>query len=153
MTEAALYEATGINGTLRLWRDRVVIAKKGWPYGTKSEKTVPLKSIGALQWKDPAMTSGFLQIAYSGASESKGGVFDAAKDENTIMFLKKNVPEFRVIHDTIRQLQNAPVSSVAAPAILSGSLSDELEKLVSLRDRGVLTDDEFQHQKRKLLGS
>jgi hypothetical protein len=32
------------------------------------------------------------------------------------------------------------------------SLSDELAKLSILRDKGVLTDAEFENQKRKLLG-
>jgi hypothetical protein len=33
------------------------------------------------------------------------------------------------------------------------STADELEKLASLRQQGILTDEEFQAQKRKVLGS
>ncbi len=56
----------------------------------------------------------------------------------------------------------APLEAVAAglPAALelaqapsSGSLADELEKLDALRQRGILTDAEFDAQKRALLGS
>ena len=153
MTDEPMFEAQGVNGAMRLWRDRLVIVKKGWPYGTKSEKTVPLRSITAVQWKDPGLTSGFLQVAYGGATESKGGVFDAAKDENTVMFVKANAAAFRSIHDTIQQLQRAgeaPETEVRHPPV--ASISDELEKLAGLRDRGILTDEEFQQQKRKLLG-
>lgn len=58
--------------------------------GSKGEKSIPIKSITAIQIKEPRLTTGYIQFAYSGASESKGGVLDAVKDENTITFLKKN---------------------------------------------------------------
>jgi hypothetical protein len=32
------------------------------------------------------------------------------------------------------------------------SAADELEKFAALRDRGILTDEEFQHKKRAILG-
>lgn len=42
------------------------------------------------------------------------------------------------------------VQSVAGEA--RGSVADELEKLAGLRDRGVITDEEFNRQKAKLVG-
>lgn len=38
-----------------------------------------------------------------------------------------------------------------AAARSNGSVADELEKLASLRDRGVITDDEFNRQKERLV--
>ncbi|HEY6317823.1 MAG TPA: SHOCT domain-containing protein [Acidimicrobiia bacterium] len=47
-----------------------------------------------------------------------------------------------------------PASAAAPPSTDQGSsLASELEKLASLRDRGALTDAEFQAQKAKLLGT
>lgn len=150
--ETPLFEAHGITGSLLAWRDRIVIRKKGWPYGTKSDKSVPIRSIGAVQYKAPGLTSGFLQIAYSGAQESKGGVFNAASDENTVMFIKKSAPAFVEIRDFIQaqlSIAHAPAPAQVAPA---SSLADELTKLASLRDQGILTEDEFSAQKARLLG-
>jgi len=54
-----------------------------------------------------------------------------------------------------RWIQGGPAAqpgSAAAPPD-SSSVASELEKLASLRDRGTLTDAEFQAQKAKLLGT
>jgi hypothetical protein len=153
MTDEPLYQAHGITGSILCWRDRVVIRKKGWPYGTKSDKSIPIRSIGAVQFKVPSMTSGFLQIAYSGSSESKGGVFNAAQDENTVMFVKKDLHAFQTVKGFIEFQQNK-LNEPSAPAAAAApaSLADELTKLATLRDQGILTPDEFDAQKARLLG-
>ena len=46
--------------------------------------------------------------------------------------------------------EQEPQTSPASP--MSSELIDELEKLADLHDRGILTDEEFQSQKDKLLG-
>ncbi|HEY6251879.1 MAG TPA: SHOCT domain-containing protein [Candidatus Angelobacter sp.] len=45
----------------------------------------------------------------------------------------------------------APVRSTAPPATVRGNIADELAKLANLRDRGALTDSEFNAAKKKLL--
>ena len=45
----------------------------------------------------------------------------------------------------------AAAPQAAATVALAGSVADELEKLASLRNAGILTDDEFNTQKSKLL--
>ena len=37
------------------------------------------------------------------------------------------------------------------PSSNSTSIADELEKLANLRDRGIITDEEFESQKKKLM--
>lgn len=140
--------ASGVTGSMELHADRLVIRKKGWPYGTKHEKAVPLRSIGAVQWKEPGLTNGYLQVAYSGSSEKKGGgsAFDAVKDENTVVFTKKDAPAFRAIMERLQAASVAPAGG--APSL---SVAEQLEKLAGLRDRGILSDDEFAAEKAKLL--
>ncbi len=50
--------------------------------------------------------------------------------------------------------QPRAVPVVAAPSVPVGAAdaADQLDRLADLRDRGVLTDDEFQREKDKLLG-
>lgn len=45
-----------------------------------------------------------------------------------------------------------PPSQEASPAAAAPSVGDKLRELASLRDEGLLTEDEFQSQKAKLLG-
>jgi hypothetical protein len=47
--------------------------------------------------------------------------------------------------------RGAPDAPASSPA--SASTTGELERLAELRDRGVLTEAEFQTQKKKILGS
>lgn len=148
--ETPIFEAHGITGSMLCWRDRLVIRKKGWPYGVKSDKTIPLRSIGALQYKAPGLTSGFLQVAYGGSQESKGGTFNAAGDENTVVFVKKDAQAFIQIRDFIQQ-QTAQPATAPVPATAQRSVADELAKLAQLRDQGILTSDEFDAQKARLL--
>jgi len=50
--------------------------------------------------------------------------------------------------------QPRPVPASAADAAIGADVvADQLERLADLHDRGILTDDEFQREKDKLLGS
>lgn len=51
-----------------------------------------------------------------------------------------------------REIQLEQIKAIAKPAEPT-SMASELEKLAGLRDRGVLTDAEFQQQKEKLLSA
>ena len=46
----------------------------------------------------------------------------------------------------------APVPATTAAPAGAADVADQLDRLADLRDRGVLTDDEFQREKDKLLG-
>lgn len=49
--------------------------------------------------------------------------------------------------------QAAPAPVAAAPAAAAPSMIDQLTQLGELRDKGVLTADEFEREKQKLLAS
>src|SRR5690554_6805155 len=92
--------------------------------GSKGEKSIPIKSITAIQIKPPRFTTGYIQFAYSGASESKGGIMDAVKDENTITFSsKKELKQAEELKALIESLQNENSQPVA-----QSSGADELLK-------------------------
>lgn len=76
-----------------LFSDKITLIHKGVinfvNQGIKKEKIIPLKSITSIQLKKPGMTNGYIQFDILGGIESKSGVFNATKDENTVMFSKK----------------------------------------------------------------
>jgi len=116
--------------------------------GSKGEKSIPIKNIAAIQIKQPRVTAGYIQFAYSGASESKGGILDAARDENTITFSsKKELAQAKEIKELIETLQ----SEDSQPATQSSD-ADELVKYKQLLDDGILTQDEFDAKKKQILG-
>lgn len=119
-------------------------------HGLKGEKRIPISSISSVQFKKPgAMTNGYIQFSLSGGRESGRGLMDATKDENSVMFTSAQVKSFEAIRDFIEErLGGGQAPQQAA----TPDLADQLTKLANLRDQGILTDDEFQAQKAKLLG-
>ena len=93
-------------GQIDLYENRIDIKRKGFMafdlHGFDGTKTIFLKSITSIQFKEAgAMTAGFIQFTFSGGDESKKGLFDATKDENTVMFQAKEQADFEKIRDYI----------------------------------------------------
>jgi hypothetical protein len=102
------FEVKGVNGQLRVTPHTVTIARKGalgfLTGGHRGEKEIRLDQISAVQFKAAGWaTNGYIQFAFMGGSESKGGALDAAKDENAVMFSRKQEAEFRRAKELIDQ--------------------------------------------------
>ncbi|CAB4884722.1 unannotated protein [freshwater metagenome] len=57
-----------------------------------------------------------------------------------------------IIHEAIEEYRNQNRSGGGALAGQAGDLTEQLERLEGLRDRGSITQDEFEAQKRRMLG-
>jgi len=74
-------------------------------------------------------------------------------------FYRKAIQEARHWHGLIEvlirraDLEDKATNTNDAPRLPSGSVADELKKLAELRDAGVLSIEEFQQQKARLLGA
>jgi len=151
----------GVQGSIELLEDFLVISRKGLgaalSHGLKGDKRIPYSSISAVQLKKAGLTRGYIQFTIIGGNESRGGVFAAASDENTVLFtsaqqagmLDVQAEVERRLIASRRPVAAAPTAPVPAPAPVS--VAEELGKLGDLRDRGVLTEEEFTLMKRKLL--
>lgn len=150
-------KGTGVIGVMEVYEDKLTINPKGFigflAKGIKGTKIIPYSSITAIQFKEAGTVfNGYLQFTIPGGNESTGGVFSAATDENSIMFAgKKN----NALAIQIKEYIEAKVQELRAPRATQSqattSLSDELEKLASLRDSGILSEQEFQSAKNRLI--
>jgi len=144
----------GHNGQVEIFEDRIVISRKGalgfLTQGLKGDKAIPFSSITAIQYRDAgAFANGFIQFTVKGGIENQGGIMAAGSDENTVMFRQgKRAEEFA----KLRNMVQAKIMLDAKPNPPTNSAADELEKFAALRDRGVLTEQEFQQKKRAILG-
>jgi hypothetical protein len=151
----------GSGAILTVHKNKIVISRHGilsfLTQGSKGDKEIYIKNITAIQLKKPGFTKGFIQFSLSGETASKGGSFDAVKDENSIMladatqynsFLnaKKLIEEY--IEDITNPKKNEPQQIIPK----EDTELDQIERLHNLKERGILTDEEFIHQKRKILG-
>ena len=118
--------------------------------GIKGSKTIPFASITAIQYKKPGITSGYLQFTLAGGVESRGGIMDATKDENTFLFLAKHKKQVHQIKEYIES-QMAKLQKTANAPQPTSSMADELLKLAELKNKGILTEEEFLNAKAQLL--
>jgi len=146
----------GVNDLLEVYEDKVAITPQGargfLSKGIKGTKFIPFYSITATQFKKCGLTAGYLQFTISGGAESKGGVFSAASDENSFMFVggeKGNNEAIRIKNFIEGQITKARTHQPVQAS--SRSLADELSTLADLRSRGLLTDEEFIAAKAKLI--
>lgn len=92
------------------------------------------------------MTAGYLQLTLSGGSEAKGGLLQSTRDENSVNFHARKNKTFLEAKDKIesRIMKHSKGTDTISEA-------DELEKLASLKDKGIITPDEFEAKKKKIL--
>lgn len=143
----------GRSGTLVLTETGVIIKRVGGLLSghTAGEKNIPYKSITAVQFKKAGITVGFIQFTLQGGIESKGGAFEAVKDENTVTFAnEEKTKEFEQAKNIIEQRISIASGATGSVSNSSNDL-EQLEKLASLRDKGILSEEEFQAKKKKIL--
>jgi hypothetical protein len=83
--------AHGHNGQLELTESVVRIKRKGalafLTQGLKGDKEILISHISSIQFKKATIwTNGYIQFAFIGGQEAKGGLFQGTQDENTVMF-------------------------------------------------------------------
>ncbi|MFD5204848.1 DUF4429 domain-containing protein [Streptomyces sp. NPDC058375] len=153
-------EVSGQGGQITFDGQYVTISRKGFLARAtlgKGEKRLHISQISAIQWKPAGpLVNGFIQFTVPGGNELRGKLgsqtSNAAKDENSVIFTKKQMPEFQKLRaelDAAIAAQHGAQQTGPAP---SASLADELAKLANLRDQGILSPAEFEQQKARLLG-
>lgn len=117
--------------------------------GLVGTKKICLDNVTAVQYKEPGLTTGYLQIVLMGSQEVKGGVFKSVKDENTILFNKKEKNEILEIKDYIENYIYG--KNKKQDNIQNISVADELLKFKQLLDMGAITQEEFDAKKNEII--
>ena len=145
-----------MNGELEVYDTKIIIRRKGggsfFAQGLKGEKSIAISSISSLQFKGVHIIPrfGFIQFAFMGGKECHGGVYASQFDENSVCFYRKQQPLFEEAKRIIEELMNKESGSVTVETNMSQA--DEIEKFAALRDKGIITEEEFNQKKDKILG-
>lgn len=153
-------EANGKTGQVQFDGQYVTITRNGFLARSvvgKGEKRLHVAQIAAVQWKPAgAVVNGFIQFTLPGGNERRSSFGSqtntAARDENSVVFTKKQQPQFEALRaalDAAIAQQHVPTAVATVPS--AGSLADELAKLGALVQSGALTEDEFRQAKARLL--
>lgn len=116
--------------------------------GLNGEKVFDIHNISAVQYKAPKFTTGYVQIILIGSYDARNGVFGAVKDENSILFTKKDIDLALELKDYIEK----SISNRSGREE-NGTISDldQIKKLKELLDMGAITQKEFNEKKQQLL--
>lgn len=141
--------------TLELRGDTVTITKRGLANalasGMNGARTIQISSITAVQMKPAGMfTPGYILFSYAGSKPFMGGVWEATQDPDTFLFgkdLTGEVAEFKAQVEKKMRESKQPASANNS----SGTLTDELRKLSEFKQQGILSQEEFEAAKKKLL--
>lgn len=141
-------KATGVNGTVTLYDDRLEISREGIgmlhkvQHGFKGDKEIPYESITSIQLRKPSsVTRGYIQFGQSGFSESDDGLLDATSDENTVLFDKDSLDEFNELRAKIRKLKKGDVEES------TGTMDGAMEKLRERYADGEIDEEEYNKRK------
>jgi hypothetical protein len=153
-----IIEVAGQGGQVSFDGQFVTIHRKGFLARTnvgKGEKRIPTSSIMAVQWKPAGpIINGFIQFTVPGGNErrSKFGsqTTDAAHDENSVVFTRKQMPEF----EKLRAVVEGAIAQrgMPAPSAAPVDAADQIARLAQLHQSGALSDEEFTSAKARLLG-
>ena len=149
--------AKGINGQVTVDGDWLTIHRKGLGRlgHSKGDRRIPLAQITAVQMRPAGpLINGFLRVTIPGAPVARGGLGNAEKDENAVIFRKSHQAEFDQVRAAIEAYiarQHAPRPSPSS-ASRPGGVAAELAQLAELHQAGVLTDGEFEAAKARALG-
>ena len=145
-----IYRAEGIGDVLELFEHKITIKRTGLgnflTKGMQGDKDIFLNQLTSIQFKKAgAFVSGYLKFGVLGGVEGKRGILEAAGDENTVMFTARDEPAFEKIRAELEKKlgERAVGTSVGS--------YDDLEKLAALRDRGIITEEEFTAKKKQSL--
>jgi len=162
LTGVVLMQAEGVDGQLLLLEDGIRVKRRDkadyQARGLKGDKVIPYSQISSIEFKRAGMLSyGYIQFLLLGEPKPKEGISNTTTDENTVMFRPSQQPAFDSLKTTLEtKLASAKMiatkTTVRKFAPQSLAYIEELEQLASLKDRGIITEEEFASKKRQILG-
>jgi Domain of unknown function (DUF4429) len=153
----AMIEASGMNGRLRIDGEALIIDhKRGLltviGMGIQGERRILLRNITSVQLaKANIITNGYIRFTFHGGSDRPYGITEAGSDPNCVIFAwsaNRQFESFKIAIEKAISAERERNSNLSR-----GSIADEIEKLLRLRDRGIISEQEFQDQKSRLLAA
>ena len=150
----ALMEATGINGRVLLFKDVVRIKRIGvgnvLSGASKIEKDILISQIVSIQFKKAGLlNNGYIEfiLLHNHERHDKNSEYEIY--DSIVTFRPGQQRAFEAFREALEAKLTGGLNK--APSVAATDL-DELDKLASLRDRRVITEDEFNRKKKQLLG-
>lgn len=143
----------GGKAIVKIDSDVITISRPGMmskmTMGFKGDKTIPIKNITSVQVKFSGFARGYIQFTIAGEVAKKAGI-DGQLDENIIYFDGKKYNEgASAIKDYIEKYNSN--NSNQNIVLKEDDKYDKLAKLKKLLDDDVISKEEFESEKKKIL--
>lgn len=142
--------------TLVVDGDAIRILKKPSFFSEARDKSISIRHITSVEVKKPSTFVGFIQFSLAGGTPKNssytvtGGAMDAVKDENAVVFMGEDKYQTALkIKTYIDSWSDATRASLNPDK--ANSFVDEIRKLKNLLDDGVISQEDFERGKNKLL--
>lgn len=142
---------TGGTSILELYEDHLILRPSS-PDSDRPTKTIPLEDVSMIWVSRSFFRTPYLQVVTPDLVRTKKDAY-LATEANVVQILPGNMPKVDQLQQYLadwkarRQSQADP-----DPAASSSIPTRELEELAHLRDKGILTQEEFDAKKKQLLG-
>lgn len=158
----------GQNGKIMVFDDHIAISRATFggfisQGGSSGDRTFFYEDISSFEYKKPTFfANGYFKVIIPGANETNAKVgllassTESMKDQNTVVlraFTAKVGEETDKVYNLIMDKIRAAKKNKQGAAPAATSKMDELKKLGELKASGILTEEEFQKEKEKLLNS
>lgn len=125
-------------------------------HGFSGEKTILIENISAVQLKRAGISRGYIQFIMPGAIEKRSGITNGAIDENIIYFESKKYNEdaetikLYIENYNLYKNKNKNNSTTINQQVTKNKY-DELRQLNDLLADGIISQEEFEKEKEKIL--
>lgn len=164
-----LAEFKGLNGKIKVFDDHIILSRDTFggfmAQGHSGDRKLFYTDITAVDYKRPSLiANGYYKFTVPGSTDTnaKVGLFGSShksmKDPNTIglrAFTSKVGDEtdriYKLIMDKVTEAKNKQRAAASVTISNTPSKMDELKKLAELKEAAIITEEEFQIEKQKLL--
>lgn len=166
-----LFELKGTNGIIIAYDDRVVISRKTFTGfmaqgGATGDRTYYYQDLASVEFKKASFVSnGYIKLILKGTNDKPAVVslmgtnMSTFQDQNTVTFraFDKSIPGkseelYNLLSVKIKEYKDK-ANTIQINTVAGSSKMDELKKLGELKDSGIITEEEFQIEKKKILNS
>ncbi len=157
MEELAKFKGNG--GTIIVYEDRVMIKRSSFSaLGMVGDKTFPYSTLGSVIYRKPRWYSdGYIQFVSSGNTSNTHdnlqldikGVMEVVKDPNMLLISGKAKESEEIYNLMMQKIGDYNARNTGGQNAISDA--DELEKFATLKEKGVITEDEFEAKKKQIL--
>lgn len=144
---------SGPTSCLYLYENYLVIQPSGLFRGDPA-KTIPIESIITVNITNPIMKTPYLQVVTPDLQVTKKDETKGAK-ANVVLLMpgSENMQKAQELQNYVAKYKSISRQQAVYVSPVQGYNLDDLEKLADLKEKGIITEAEFEEKKKQILGS